>query len=289
MATVDGYAQRKIRDLRRRFLRRHWWVLALFACFVVGLSIALARFENLFSRWIDPGLVTGFILGTGVATAVAMVVTLLGMDGGRSYREGLEAESWTASALNRLRKDGWFVLHDLEFEGRNVDHVLIGPRGVVAVETKLRNEEWTITGASIEDTHHRPIRWVGELVGQTARQARTLRSLLFAGGVRTDVRPVLVLWGRGITGAPTVTIDGVLVGLGKHIDDWFDQVRSIPLSDEQVRLARRAVERRKAKEGVGKPAPEPGATAPAAPSSLPAPSGSPFPEGQPEPAAVARR
>ncbi len=288
MAANGGYAQRTIRDLRRRFLRRYWWFLALFACFVIAVSVALAWFENLFNRWIEPGLVTAFILGAGVATAVAMVITLVGMDGSRSYREGLEAESWTASALNRLRKDGWFVFHDLEFEGRNIDHVLIGSKGAVAVETKLRNEDWTVTSASIEDTRHRPVRWMDQLVGQTSRQARTFRSLMFAGGVRTEVRPVLVLWGRNITGASTVTIDGVLVGLGNDIDSWLGQVRSIPLSDDEVRLARRAVERFKAGKGVRKPQTEP-ATESQTPGSRPDHSGPPVPGEQPEQISVAHR
>ena len=260
MTPNGGYAKRQIRKLRRRFLRRNWWVLVLFACFVIGVSVALARFESLFSRWIDPGVVTAFILGVGVAAAIAMVVTLLGMDGARSYREGLEAESWTAKVLDRLRRDGWFVFHDLEFEGRNIDHVLIGPHGAVTVETKLRNEEWTLTDTTIKDNHHRPVRWVGQMVRQTSRQARTLRLLLFAGGVRTDVRPVLVLWGRTITGAPTVTIDGVVVGLGGGIGDWIGQIRSVPLSAEQIRLAVAAIEGFKAGEGVRRPQAIPGHT-----------------------------
>jgi len=253
MTSNGGHSQRKIKELRWRFLCRHWWILVLFACFVIGVAIALARFENLFNRWIDPGLVTAFILGVGVTAAIGMVITLLGMDGARSYREGLEAEAWTRKALDRLRRDGWSVFHDLEFEGRNIDHVLIGPRGAVTVETKLRNEEWTLTDTTIEDSHRRPVRWVGPMVRQASREARTLRMLLFAGGVRTDVCPVLVLWGGTITGAPTVTIDGVVVGLGGEIADWVSQIRSVPLSTEQIRLAVAVIEGFKAGEGARRP------------------------------------
>jgi len=219
---------------------------------VIGGSIALAWFENLYNGWIDPGLVTAFILGAGVASATALVLTLMGMDGSRSYREGLDSESWTAKALNGLRNQGWHVFHDLEFQGWNIDHVLIGPEGVIAIETKLRNEEWTITGTSLEDSRHRPVRWIGNFVTQASRQARTLRSLLRAGGVRTDVLAVLVLWGRDITGLPTVNIDGVLIGLGNDINEWIEDIRSTPLASEQVLLARQAVERFKAGKGVSR-------------------------------------
>ena len=265
MENKDRYARRKVRELRRRFLRRNWWILALFAFFVLGVFVALAWSERLFARWIDPGLVTAFILGAGIATTVALIMTLLGMDGARSYREGLEAESWSASALDRFRKDGWFVLHDLEFKKSkmNIDHVLIGSQGVIAVETKWRSDEWNVTSTALEDEHHRPVRWLGGFIGQTERQARKLRSLLFAGGVRTDVRSVIILWGPRITGAPTVTIDGVLVGLGQHIDDWFGDIRSIALSDDQVHKAIRAVKQLKAGVGVRKSESESDSTEPA--------------------------
>jgi hypothetical protein len=51
-------------------------------------------------------------------------------------RDGLLAERVTGMQLNRLVADGCIVMHDLPGEGFNVDHVVIAPRGVYAVETK---------------------------------------------------------------------------------------------------------------------------------------------------------
>lgn len=254
---MAGHAKREIRKLRRQFLRKHWWVLGLVGAGVIAASVVLAWTESLFSRWFDTRFVTGLIIGAGVASSIAIVVTLLGMDGARNRREGLEAESWTASVLNRLRNDGWFVLHDLEFERFNIDHVLVGPKGVVAVETKLRNQDWTVTKASIENKYRRADPWAGRHLRQTRRQADKLRSLMRAAGVHTEVLPVLVLWGRGIKGLSSATIDGVLVGLGKDPADWLDQIESKPLSDGEFDLARMAVERFGAGEGAGPHVTEP--------------------------------
>lgn len=51
-------------------------------------------------------------------------------------RDGLLAERVTGMQLNRLQAQGCIVMHDLPAEGFNIDHVVIAPRGVYAVETK---------------------------------------------------------------------------------------------------------------------------------------------------------
>lgn len=54
----------------------------------------------------------------------------------RNARDGLLAERVTGMQLNRLVAQGCIVMHDLPCEGFNIDHVVIAPRGVYAVETK---------------------------------------------------------------------------------------------------------------------------------------------------------
>ena len=56
----------------------------------------------------------------------------------RHLRLGLRGERVVGQALERLRADGYEVFHDIPGEGFNVDHVLVGPGGVFAVETKTR-------------------------------------------------------------------------------------------------------------------------------------------------------
>ena len=52
---------------------------------------------------------------------------------------GGEGERRTASLLGELTPQGWFLLHDVHWPGRpmaNLDHVLVGPGGVVVVDAK---------------------------------------------------------------------------------------------------------------------------------------------------------
>lgn len=51
-------------------------------------------------------------------------------------RDGLVAERVTGMQLNRLVANGCTVLHDLPCGDFNIDHVVIAPRGVYAIETK---------------------------------------------------------------------------------------------------------------------------------------------------------
>lgn len=46
-----------------------------------------------------------------------------------------------SEALDRLRKFGYHVFHDLMRDGYHIEHVIVGPTGVFAIETKFRIPE----------------------------------------------------------------------------------------------------------------------------------------------------
>ncbi len=57
----------------------------------------------------------------------------------RRWRAGAEGERLVADELDQLAASGWRVLHDVRWPGRpvaNLDHVAVGPGGVVVVDTK---------------------------------------------------------------------------------------------------------------------------------------------------------
>jgi hypothetical protein len=58
----------------------------------------------------------------------------------RNCLDGLIAEQYTAQELNRLMGSGATVFHDVPGDGFNIDHVVIGPSAVYAVETKSRRK-----------------------------------------------------------------------------------------------------------------------------------------------------
>jgi hypothetical protein len=57
-----------------------------------------------------------------------------------NYRLGLDGELATAEELNQLMRNGYYVFHDFPAVKFNIDHIVIGPTGVFAVETKMRSK-----------------------------------------------------------------------------------------------------------------------------------------------------
>ena len=59
----------------------------------------------------------------------------------RALRIGMAGEMATGEELNRLMLDGCCVYHDFPADRFNIDHILVGPAGIFAVETKARSKE----------------------------------------------------------------------------------------------------------------------------------------------------
>ena len=117
-------------------------------------------------------------------------------------RDGLLAERVTGMQLNRLLAQGCVVMHDLPAEGFNIDHVVIAPRGVYAVETKSFRKPKASDGSSTYTVSFdgRQLRFPGftvtDAVDQARRQAQWLsKTLREATGRDVPVIPALALPG----------------------------------------------------------------------------------------------
>lgn len=113
---------------------------------VFGLDVMLLALPIVFMVWAS-GTIDWQLVRFGIKEAIFAVSWLLFFAYGfwayqRHYRlreqakDGLLAERVTGMQLNRLVASGCIVMHDLPGDGFNIDHVVIAPRGVYAVETK---------------------------------------------------------------------------------------------------------------------------------------------------------
>lgn len=162
--------------------------------------------------------------------------------------DGGAGESFTREVLDG-RKFGWPVVDDVPMEHRNIDHVAVSPRAVLAVETKFvgAGRQWA------RDPHR------DAAMDGARSSARSVRSVLRSRGI-TDmpVEPVLILWGPGGAQleADWAIVDGVHVVRGvAAVDEWRRQCSSGDISPSQaatvVRILRSHQAMRDAHRGAG--------------------------------------
>ncbi len=111
---------------------------------------------------------------------------------------GRDGERVVGQFLERLRDGGAQVFHDVPGGGFNLDHVVISPHGLYAVETKTLSKPWpkatiTVEGDSLRVAGHIPDR---NPIKQVTAAARWLECLLEQStGKRFSVRGVVVFPG----------------------------------------------------------------------------------------------
>jgi hypothetical protein len=209
------------------------WLGGVIAAGVVPASVLGIRAaqQAWFGHSFGP-LMTGFLLGAGlVSVAWALWTLALSIDGSMSWRIGADAEQWTARELHRLGT-AWHIEHNVPFPENgylhDVDHVAIGPYGVLAVETK-----WT--SSSVDLGAKRLANNVQEAVRQSEANAGRLSGLLRR-VIDVDVIPLVVFWGRDVVPAPEpVRREGkVRVVAGRQAALWLPRLEAERLDAETV-------------------------------------------------------
>lgn len=205
------HVKRTLRVEIRAALRRNAaLLLKLLVVWFAGGSIVVA-----ISWYLGFTHVAAFFGGVFVGLLMLLWQYFLIGQGFSQRQVGGEAEQWTATELAKLDSRVWRVFHDVPLEHGNVDHVVIGPGRVYAVETK-----WT--GSRGNERYLRPG------ARQAKRQARELAQRLRALGCGRTVIPMLVVWGGGVATAlekPKLW-DGTRVVAGHNSDDWLQRMTS---------------------------------------------------------------
>ena len=175
--------------------------LALFPVFVIALFLAQQQAVKLDAAtlaWVAP------IYVAAVALFIARQVRKLVRNGHRidDLRAGYDAELAVGQELDQLMRQGARVFHDFPGEKFNVDHVVICPSGLFAVETKGFTKPRDIAGragatVTFDGKHLKFPTWTTtEPLDQAARQAQWLAKWTgSAVGEAVPVMPVLVLPG----------------------------------------------------------------------------------------------
>lgn len=218
------WARARARSAQRDFARRNWRFLLAASVFILALSLPCALL-------MPAGFARGFFAGAVTAsTAGALMFWVVQATGTAPTMMGDLAEQWTASELRKLRRRGWRVVNHVLLQTWDIDHVLIGPGGVFAIETKWSASPWQL---------HPPEPRIERAIEQARHNAKNLEHWHdFRRTGAPPVTPVVMLWGTGtaaidIRDAVTNHRDTtVLVGVkGAR---WFTQMRTRPLDQPRV-------------------------------------------------------
>lgn len=212
---------RRITWIRLRKTRVHLVVAVLGGVALIaflGLMPLVTRLPP-FWRGLGAGLAVGVLVGE-------VVWSLLTTDGSISWRVGAFGELWTSDELRRLGPE-WTVLNNLRVPGANkttreIDHVAVGPGGVMVVETKL----WTAKERQLDTTSSPDINSAAQSAQRHAGVVRWFLTGIAPGDV---VMPTVMFWGSDLLSPEEAVFtnrDGVAIVHGRDSASWSQRARS---------------------------------------------------------------
>ncbi|MEY2486748.1 MAG: hypothetical protein QOH39_2396 [Verrucomicrobiota bacterium] len=184
---------------------------------------------------------TGSKPSPGVATLVAIVVTVYCVyriwrfrTEFRNLNLAEKGERRVSEALTQLRRKRYVAFDDLVVTGENIDHVLVGPGGIFAIETKA----YSIFGNGCVGVDEAGVLRLGnkaafgDPIGQAMRCAQHVTKLLEDRTRKShDVTPLLIFPGWTLKRAKADT--GVVVLNDRSISEFFEALPRV-FSDEQI-------------------------------------------------------
>jgi hypothetical protein len=193
-----GYSlQLKLEELNDAFMT---WFMGTFLCTLLAVGALRSIPGDLVSQVIFPVLFgLGVILCTVMAWRRLMEI--------RNFRRGLLGEQAVAEQLQSLAASGYRIFHDILKDGKgNIDHAVVGPAGVFAIETKYRTKQpgkagerdcdATFDGSKIQF----PSGYDAKAPEQARQNARWLATMLSkATGTPVTVQPIVALPGWWVT------------------------------------------------------------------------------------------
>lgn len=133
------------------------------------------------------------------------------------WLQGAEGEELVGEILNGLGADGWHVTHDVSLGRGNIDHVLVGPAGIFAIETKSHRGR-----ISIDHLDQR-------MLAQAYAEKKLLERI-----TGLEVQPLLIFSEAWLVGRVPAQRRGVTV-LPARMLAWYLSRRRPTLSIEQAR------------------------------------------------------
>jgi hypothetical protein len=211
---AGAHSRREVRRLQREWAQKFWMI-------IVGTLVAAGVAAALIHRFIDTPFAP-YATGALLASACWFLYVQLLLTGNvANHLTGILGEEWTTDELRKTRRDGWMFVNHVMLEHSDVDHVLLGPGGFFAVETKFRSD-WSSREWEFD-----------RIAGQARQAARATWARIDLKLMR--VKPLVVMWGPGMRSQfpEPFEHDGVVFCPGHRL---FEYVESQPVVMEKAEV-----------------------------------------------------
>jgi len=222
-----GYSlQRKLEDLDDAFIA---WFMGTFLFSLGAIGAFAAMPADAIGRFM-------FFVVFALGAAVAAIMAWRKANQMRDYRRGLLGEQAVAEQLQPLVANGYRIFHDVPGDGQwNIDHVVVGPAGVFAIETKYRTKK---PGRAGERDY--------EVVfdGSTIQYPSGYRDAKALKQARNNARDLAKILGKAVTVRPILALPGWLVTLKAKSDLKVLSGKYVPdfISSEPAQLSDKAIQ-----------------------------------------------
>lgn len=177
-------------------------------------------------RW----LVLGIVGTSGVWFALLQVIL---RSGAASNVMGTDGEVSTAEVLRTFRRRGWRVINDLKIHPKyGIDHVAIGPTGILIIETKWARDPWPMDGDNDADAWASP----GKAIWQANRGREEFQNHFKNILGDTPIEALSVFWSAHYPSKRRsyVAPNGVEVLIGPELSNWIKRQDNKALNDAEV-------------------------------------------------------
>ena len=198
------------------------WPLFL-GVFATGFSLAAALF---FELWVGVGALLASLVWVGWSLSK-------GVRHVERFFKGARGEEKVAGILRGLPST-YHIFNDFVAGGRHIDHVIVGPAGVFAVETKFWRGRVTVEDGHILIDGQLPSR---PPLAQVKKEAALVKAKLAESGWNGAVTPVLA-FASDTFEATIAEIQGVVVLNSNHLRESFGTERVVIPPEELDRLVR---------------------------------------------------
>ena len=157
--------------------------------------------------------------------------TMAGLKRVESFYKGARGEEKVSEILRQL-PDAYHVFNDFTVGRNHVDHVVAGPGGVFAIETKFWNGKVTVEDGHVLIDGQLPDR---SPLNQAIREAALVRNALVAAGWSGLVTPVVAFASDSFT-AHRANLKGTIIINSNELKSSFDTDRVVIPPAELERL-----------------------------------------------------